>query len=78
MVGKVSLTVQESPSFFSRARGGEKVEYLADAGREVEGMVFNLQLAGLDLREIEDVVDDGQERITRDVDGVHVVTLLVG
>ncbi len=39
-------------------------------------MRVQLEPAGLDLREVEDVVDDRQERLARRVDGLGVVALL--
>ena len=41
--------------------GGQQVQGLLDAGVEFEGMMFQLEFAGFDLGEIEDVVDDGQQ-----------------
>ena len=44
--------------------------------REAERLVDEVDLAGLDLREVEDVVDDRQQRVARRADRVGVVALL--
>ena len=41
-------------------------------------MAFQVQFAGLDLREVEDVVDDVEERVGGAADGLDEVALLVG
>ena len=51
---------------------GEVVEDLV----ELEADVLHVELAGLDLREIQDVVDDPQERVRRALDLHQVVALL--
>ena len=56
--------------------GREQVEHFADARSQVERVPFEFHLTGLDLREIEDVVDDRQKGIARNVDRFHVVALL--
>lgn len=43
---------------------------------QLEGYPVQDQLAGLDLREIEDVVDDGEQDLRRFPDGAQVVPLL--
>ena len=45
----------------SRAR--EQLAHLLDRDHEVEGHRLQPQAPGLDLREVEDVVDDGHERV---------------
>ena len=62
----------------SRRLHGEQVQRLLDADGEVQGLLLQVHLARLDLRKIEDVVDDGQQRIAADADGVHAVALFAG
>ncbi len=50
----------------------QAVEHVA----EVERDRLDVQLAGLDLREVQDVVDDAQQRLGRPVDPLDVVHLL--
>ena len=59
-----------------RARADE-VERRLDALAQVERLRLDVHAAGLDLREVEDVVDDGQQRVARIADGGGVVALLV-
>ena len=49
-----------------------------DEAVQVEGNVFDEQFAGLDLREVENVVDDGEQRFGRGFDNRHVLALLIG
>ena len=46
-------------------------------GGEGERLVLELDLAGLDLREVEDVVDDREQGVARRPDGLGVVALLL-
>ena len=55
----------------------QHVEGALDALAEREGLGLQLDLAGLDLGEVEDVVDDRQERLGGGVDGLREVALLV-
>ncbi len=41
-------------------------------------MVFQLQLAGFDFREVENIVDDGQERVGAAARGFDIFPLFVG
>jgi hypothetical protein len=44
--------------------GGEQVERLFNTCVEVERLNFEIELAGFDLREVQDIVDDGEQGIT--------------
>ena len=55
----------------------EDIDRSLDARSQGEWTMVELDLAGLDLREIEDVVDDRQQRIARCADRLGVVALLV-
>ncbi|EXI88899.1 MAG: hypothetical protein AW11_02002 [Candidatus Accumulibacter regalis] len=56
---------------------GERLECLANAAPEIEGAVLGDQLAGLDLGEVEDVVDDRQQRVGRVLDDLHAGALFI-
>ena len=57
---------------------GEQVASLLDGADELERLVLDVELAGFDLREIEDVVDDGEEGLAAGADGADGVALFVG
>ena len=57
---------------------GQQVERFLDRRPQIEVHEFERQLAGLDLRKIENVVDDGQQRLTRSPDSFRMLTLLGG
>ena len=63
-------------SSFSHARGGDQVQRRLDAFAQVERLALEVELAGLDLREVEDVVDDRQQRVAARADGLGEVALL--
>ena len=56
----------------------DQVERRFDAFTQVEGMHLDVHPPGLDLGEVEDVVDDRQQRIARVADGGGEVALVVG
>ena len=58
--------------------GRQQIQGLLDAGVELERVVFQLQFAGFDLGEVEDVVDDGQQRVGAAAGGLDIIALLVG
>ncbi len=47
----------------------EQIDDFLDHLADVEVLGFEAQLAGLDLREVENVVDDGEQRVGRALDG---------
>ncbi len=57
-------------------RRGEQVERPLDRAPEVHRLGVQLDLAGLDLGEVEDVVDDRQQRVARGLDRLRVLLLL--
>ena len=59
-----------------RGRRRDHVERALDATRERERLGLEVDLAGLDLREVEDVVDDREEGVARRPDRVGEVALL--
>ena len=60
-----------------RGEGAQDVPHLADDAREIYGLRANLQLARLDSREVQDVVDQLQE-VARAHQDVAQVLLLLG
>ena len=58
-----------------RARGDE-VERRLDAFAQVERLRLDVHAPGFDLGEVEDVVDDREQRVARIADGGDVVVLL--
>jgi len=73
--GEVAVEPVEEVEFLLGGAGCEQVEHAFDDFAEVEGDVLQLQLTGLDLGVVEDVVDDGQEGLAAGADGVDVVAL---
>ena len=61
--GTPSSTRQPSSSSFSAARGRDESSASSTQSRRSNGCALELELAGLDLREVEDVVDDVQQRV---------------
>ena len=61
---------------FLGSLGGQQIERALDAFAQIEGLVLQLQLVGFDLGEIEDVVDDRQQRLAAVADGLDVIALL--
>ena len=54
---------------------GEQVLHLVEHGLQQEGRAVDLQLAGLDLRQVEEIVDEVQQRARRRPDGGEVPAL---
>ncbi len=65
----------EGDAFFLRLEGEHLVHRLEE-GEELEGLVVPLHLSGLDLREVEDLVDDVEEVLAAVVDDVEGLALL--
>ena len=57
---------------------GEQLEHISDEVIQLEGVRLDLQLAGLDLGEVEDVVDDSQEAVAGALDRARELVLLLG
>ena len=55
---------------------GERLEHVADRASHREGHRFELELARFDLGEVEDVVQDGKERLGRGANGREMVHLV--
>ena len=62
---------------FAAAVGARTSSAPSMHGARSNGCALEVDLAGLDLREVEDVVDDRQQRVARRPDRVGVVALLV-
>jgi hypothetical protein len=68
--------VGDVESFFDGAPG-RQVQRGFDAFAQVEGLEFHVHPARLDLAEVEDVVDDGEQGVARVADGFGVVALFI-
>ena len=55
---------------------GQQLHHVLDDLVEVEVQRLGLELAGLDLREVQDVVDDGQQGVARAFDHFEALALL--
>ncbi len=58
--------------------GREEIDGLLDALAKIEGLLGEGELSGLDLGKVQDVVNDGQERLAAMADGLGVVELRGG
>ena len=77
-VGHVLLDEVAEVQAFRPGLGAEQFERLLDAGAQLEGMILQRHAAGFDLREVQDVIDDRQQRVAATADRLHAVALLVG
>ena len=76
VLGNVGRDVEcEFQILFGRAAGHD-LERVCEAVAEIEGNDFEVELAGLDLGKIENVVEQSHQRFGRAIDHVHVVQLL--
>ena len=66
---QVGIDVEQQLDAFLVRALREQVDDFLDHLADVEVLRFEAQLAGLDLREVEDVVDDGEQRVGRALDG---------
>ena len=57
--------------------GSQEIQGVLDAGAQLERLVLQFQLARLDLREVENVVNDSKEGVAAGINGVHETMLLV-
>ena len=79
MNGKRNIALEEIgdvDAFFDRARR-DQVQCGFNAFAQVKWLDLNVHAPGFDLGEIENVVDDGQQRITRPTNGFHIVALFI-
>ena len=74
--GHLWVRVQHELKAFVRGLGGHHLGDLLEHLREEEISGVHLQLAGLDLGEVEDVVEDAQQILRGLVDLFHVLALL--
>ena len=56
---------------------GQQFDRAFDGRLQIEVEFLEVQLAGLDLGEVEDVVDDGQQRVAAAADRLDVLALLL-
>src|SRR5690606_38894005 len=77
--GKRNIALEEIgdvDAFFDRARR-DQVQCGFNAFAQVKWLDLDVHASGFDLGEIENVVDDGQQRIPRPANGFHVVALFI-
>ena len=67
-VGKRRIDEEGELEPLPRRRLGDQVEGRLDARPQIEGMPLQLQTAGVDLGEVEDVVDDAEQRLAARAD----------
>ena len=74
-VGKSRIDQEGELEPLARRRLGDQVERRLDARAQVERMPLQLQAAGVDLREVEDVVDDAEQRLAARADDLGELAL---
>src|SRR3712207_2343176 len=74
----VAGDVDEQVQPGTAGRGRQQLGDVVDDADQVERRGLQVQLAGLDLGEVEDVVDEGQQAVPAAGDGLEVAALLVG
>src|SRR5262249_41385538 len=60
---------------FLRGFVGEKIDSALDAKPKIKRLLFEFKPAGLDLGEVEDVVDDAEQRLATLTNGVDELAL---
>ena len=75
LAGRSSWTIWTRSRCFSRALGASRSSASSTQERRSKGNSFELQPARLDLGEVEDVVDDGEERFAAGAQGLDVLVL---
>ena len=76
-VGDARIDVAQELEALPMGADREEAEGVTDRVTQVELDGIEVQLAGLDLREVEDVVDHGEQRVGGDLDEPEVLGLLV-
>ena len=74
-VGTSAWSMHASSSPLLAARSASKFEHVLDGCTQVEVNHLQVQLARFDLGEIQDVVNDGQERLPGLADGLGILVL---
>jgi len=77
-IGDVGGDVAEQLKVFLVGAESEGFEGEVETLADVEGAEVEFDAASLDLREVEDVVDDDEEGVGGDLDGLEVLALLEG
>ena len=57
--------------------GRQQIHDLLDAGVEFEGMMVQLEFAGLDFGEVKDIIDDGQQGVGTGTGGLDIIALFI-
>ena len=76
--GNVGVEVVREIESLGRRGQGHELERGLDALPQVERRLLELEPAGLDLREVQDVVDHGEQRIAAPADHLGELPLLRG
>ena len=58
--------------------GCEQIKSRLQAITQVKGLMLQVQFASFDFGEVQNVIDDGQQRVAARADGLGVLTLLGG
>ena len=66
----------EVEALVAELAGGDEVDHGLDEAAQLEGVVLELELVGLDLGEVEDVVDEGEQRVAGAAQGLDEVALV--
>ncbi len=74
-IGDIGIDPQRELQLLVVGAGAEQVHGLIEGVAQAEGDMLQLQLARLQLGEVEDVVDDAKQVARRLLDGLHVVGL---
>src|SRR5580692_6387466 len=78
LAGRVSGDFIEQVEAFLRGVRRDKVERPLHAFAQAEDFLLKIEPAGLDLGKVQDVVDDGQQRVAAVADGVGKLALFGG
>src|SRR5215471_550468 len=76
MIGNIRLDVAGNLQAFGVATKSQGLDAIAEVVAQNEGDFLEIQFLRLDLREVEDVVDEAQESATRGFDRLQIAALL--
>ena len=74
--GHLGRHAQDQIDALALGGDGEEVQRLLEGGPQIEGKRLDHHLAGFDAREVEDVVDDGKQRLGGAAHRLGVLALL--
>src|SRR5262249_58798427 len=76
MIGNIRLDVAGDLQAFRVAAKRQGLDAIAEVLAQDERDILEVQFLRLDLREVEDVVDEAQERVARGSDRLQIAALL--